>query len=80
MENALKLRHSPNWLLNYVYTEATVVTNVNEFSASDQFDFQAIIYVDEGLAPLKGTLNYRLYDDEDNRIACYNIPIQLTLG
>lgn len=79
LEDDMKLLHRPNWLLNYVYTTVTVLQNVNVVSSSDQIDFEAIVYVDEGLAPLKGTLNWRLYDDEDNRVACFNIPIQLTL-
>lgn len=62
-----------------MYTAATVVTNKNDFSASDRIDFEATVHVDEDLAPLTGTLNWRLYDDNDNRIACYNVPIQLTL-
>lgn len=56
-----------------------MVANENDFSASDRFDFEATVLVDEGLAPLTGTLNWRLYDENENRIACYNIPIQLTL-
>lgn len=79
MEKDAKLKHRPNWLLNYVYTSAKVVENANVFSSSDQFEFKAVVYVDESLAPLKGTLNWRLYDEDENRIACYNIPIQLTL-
>lgn len=53
--------------------------NDNEFPEYDRFDFEATVYVDESLAPLKGTLNWRLYDDAENRVACYNIPIQLVL-
>lgn len=79
MEKDVKLKHRPNWLLNYVYTAATVLQNDNEFPSSNQFDFEAVVYVDESLAPLQGTLNWRLYNDSDEKIACYNIPIQLVL-
>lgn len=79
METDLKLNHRPNWLLNYVYTPATVVKKDNKFTAKDQFYFQATVHVDESLAPLKGTLNWRLYDVDENKIACYNIPVELTL-
>lgn len=80
MEKDIKLKHRPNWLLNYVYTAAIVVQNGNRFPSSSRFDFEALVYVDESLAPLKGTLNWRLYNEDDERIACYNIPIQLTLS
>lgn len=79
MPKDVKLKHRPNWLLNYVYTAAIVVQNDNEFPASNQFAFEAVVYVDKNLAPLRGTLNWRLYDANDVRIACYNIPIELTL-
>lgn len=79
MDKDVKLKHRPNWLLNYVYTAATVLQNDNAFMSSNQFDFEATVYVDESLAPLSGTLNWRLYSETEERIACYNIPIQLTL-
>lgn len=79
-EAAIKvLKPNPNWLLNYVYTAASVISNVNQSTSSDRIDFEVVVDVSSELAPLRGTLNWRLLGAGDELIACYNIPIQLVL-
>ncbi|XP_037913334.1 uncharacterized protein LOC119652984 isoform X2 [Hermetia illucens] len=81
-EDVHVLKHDAYWVLNAVNTKASVTPQACDgkscpFRGDEGLAFTANLYINMTLPALRGTLFWEVYNESEERVMCYKVPISL---